>query len=266
MNIVHPQQPVNGMNPEDVFFVTDELGTQTGYGYIMYQFQPGIYPDRPVNMYFSIEGQNSVRYLLLGAIVARARILQGLNPQLPARLYTSMAPRDEVVAEFYLQNGFDMNDSDGEFQLMMPFGDGRIPMSCTVAPTPLNTYDEQANLIYRLKMNEITFIDINYLNTLQRMPHFMTLGLYRNSVLIGEAIMSGQGQEAELIAIYVEPNSRKQGMGRALLHRLMAIMAAEGVTRVTARIMTGSAPQQHLLADFGAVQTDVKMVFPGINL
>lgn len=266
MNIVHPQQPVNGLNPEDVFYAIDDLGTQVGYGYIMYQLLPGIYPDRPVNMYFSIEGKNASRYLLFGAIVARARVLQNVNPQTPARLYTGLDPKDEVMRDFYLHNGFDLNDSDGVFRLAMPFGDGRIPMSCAVAPTPLNTYDEQANLIYRLQMNEITFIDQNYLNMLQRMPHFMTLGLYRNAVLIGEVIMAGQGMDCELVAIYIEPGSRGQGMGRALLHRMMAIMAAEGVTNISARIMTRSLPQQRLLADFGAVQTGVNMIFPGLDL
>ena len=33
MTIVHPAQPVNGLNPEDVFYAVDDLGTQTGYGW-----------------------------------------------------------------------------------------------------------------------------------------------------------------------------------------------------------------------------------------
>ena len=46
----------------------------------------------------------------------------------------------------------------------------------------------------------------------------------------------------------------------------MAIMAAEGVTRVTARIMTRSLPQAHLMNDFGAAQIGVNMLFPGMYL
>ena len=75
MTIVHPQQPVNGLNPEDVFYAVDDLGTQTGYGFILYQLQPGLYPDCPVNLYFSLAGDPASRYLLFGALVARARIL-----------------------------------------------------------------------------------------------------------------------------------------------------------------------------------------------
>ena len=74
MMIVHPQAPVNGLNPEDVFYAIDDLGAQAGYGFILYQQQPGLYPDCPVNMYFSIAGDPSARYLLFGALVARARV------------------------------------------------------------------------------------------------------------------------------------------------------------------------------------------------
>ena len=266
MKIVHPRQPVNGLNPEDVFYAIDDLGTQTGYGFILYQMQPGLYPDCPVNIYFSLAGDPASRYMLFGALVARARILQGIHPELRARLYTSVSPADTQLKDFYVHNGFDCDESDDILQLVIPFGDGRIPMSCTVAPTPLNTWEEQNSLIYRLQQNEITFINMDYLNALRHMPHFMTLGLYRNALLIGEAIMAGQGSDCELAAIYIEPASRRQGMGKALLHRLMAIMAAEGVTRVTARIMTRSIPQQRLMNDFGASVLGVNMLFPGMYL
>jgi len=266
MTILHPQQPVNNMNPEDVFYAVDDLGTQTGYGYILYQLQPGLYPDCPVNLYFAIEGDQSSRYLLFGALVARARQLQNVNPQLKARLYTSLDPQDEAGREFYLQNGFDLDASDAIVSLQIPFGDGRIPMSCTVAAMPLNTYEEQTNLLSRLQMNEITTLDRNLLMEMMHMPHFIALGLFRNAGLIGEAIVAGRGDSAELVAIYIEPSSRRQGMARALLHRTLAIMAAEGVTRVSARIMTRSVPQQHLMNDFGAAQIGVQMLFPGMYL
>ena len=266
MTILHPQQPVNNMNPDDVFYAVDDLGTQTGFACILYQLQPGLYPDCPVNMYFSLEGDASSRYLLFGAVVARARVLLSVNPQAKARLYTSLDPQDALSKDFYVNNGFDLSDSDSLVSLQSPYGDGRIPMSCTVAPTPLNTWDEQNTLIYRLQMNEIAFVDMNYLNALMRMPHFMTLGLYRNAVLIGEVIMAGQGSECELVAIYIEPGSRNQGMGKALLHRMMAIMAAEGVTRITTRIMSRSLPQQRLMAGFGATVLGVNMLFPGMYL
>jgi len=43
-------------------------------------------------------------------------------------------------------------------------------------------------------------------------------------------------------------------------------MAAEGVTRVTARIMSRSIPQQRLMAHFGPSVLGVNMIFPGMYL
>ncbi|MBR2822875.1 MAG: GNAT family N-acetyltransferase [Clostridia bacterium] len=266
MTILHPQQPVNNMNPEDVFFAVDDLGTQVGSAWILYQLQPGLYPDCPVNLYFSLEGDASSRYLLFGAVVARARVLLSVNPQAKARLYTSLNPQDLQSQDFFRNNGFDLSESDSLVSLQIPFGDGRIPMSCTVAATPLNTWEEQQTLLTRLQLNEITYLDRNALMEMMHMPHFLALGLYRNSMLIGETLLCGAGDQADVAAIYIEPSSRRQGMGRALLHRSLAILAAEGVTRVTARIMTRSLPQQHLAAEFGAVPLGVNMIFPSMYL
>ena len=266
MTILHHQQPVNNMNPDDVFYAVDDLGTQTGFACILYQLQPGLYPDCPVNMYFNIEGDASSRYLLFGAVIARARVLLSVNPQLRARLYTSLNPQDLQERAFYVENGFDLEESDSIVSLQIPFGDGRIPMSCTVAATPLNTWEEQESLLTRLQMNEITYVDRNALMGMMHMPHFLTLGLYRNAGLIGEVILAGQGESVDVVAIYMDPASRRQGMARALLHRSLAIMAAEGVTQVTARIMTRSLPQQHLANDFGAIPLGVNMLFPGMYL
>ena len=266
MTILHPLQPVNNLNPEDVFFAVDDLGTQVGSAWILYQLQPGLYPDCPVNMYFSLEGDASSRYLLFGAVVARARVLLSVNPQAKARLYTSLDPQDALSKDFYVNNGFDLTESDSLVSLQIPYGDGRIPMSCTVAATPLHTWEEQEALLTRLQMNEITYIDRNALMEMMHTQHFYALGLYRNTVLIGETVLAGNGDGAELAAIYMEPASRHQGMGRALLHRSLAILAAEGVTHVTARIMTRSLPQQHLAADFGAIPLGVNLIFPGMYL
>ena len=127
MTILHPQQPVNNMNPDDVFYAVDDLGTQTGFACILYQLQPGLYPDCPVNMYFNIEGDASSRYLLFGAVIARARVLLSVNPQLRARLYTSLNPQDLQERAFYVENGFDLEESDRIASLRFPSATGVSP-------------------------------------------------------------------------------------------------------------------------------------------
>ena len=75
-------------------------------------------------------------------------------------------------------------------------------------------------------------------------------------------VLSGVGATVQLIGIRPSP----KGMARALLHRSLAIMAAEGVTRITTRIMSRSIPQQRLAAGFGGTVLGVNMIFPGMYL
>lgn len=266
MQVNHPLGMYNNLPPEDVFVITDEMGNEMGVGYVIYQFQPHLYPDCPINLYFTMDCQPAARYMLFGALIARARQLRDCNPTVRARVYTNIAPTDTAMKDFYLHSGFDCSDSEDILRLPIPPGDGRIPMSCAVVATALNTPEEQNALLCRLAQNDVTYIDQNYLNQLRTLPHFMALGLYRNTELVGEVIMAGEGDECELAAIYITPPSRRQGMGKALLHRCMAIMAAEGVTHVNARIMNRSQPQRRLVSAFRAEVTGVNMLFPGLYL
>ncbi len=266
MQVIHPQGMVQNLPPENVFIAVDDMGTELGMGYIIYQYQPHLYPDCPINLYFSMECQSVARYLLFGALVARARQLRDANRDVRARVYTNISPTDTRLKDFFEHNGFTCDETEDLLTLQIPQGDGRIPMSCTVAVVPLNTPEEQAAFITRLQQNDLTYMNQDYLASLQQQPHFLALGLYHNTDLIGEIVLAGAGDSCDLVAIYIIPAARQQGMGRALLHRSMAIMAAEGVSTVTTRVMSRSIPQARLMADFGAQVQGVTTIYPGLFL
>ena len=269
MKIVNPPYTQDGTDPSNVFYALDDFDTPMGMGYVLPQYQPDIYPDSPLNFFFQIKvdgQQDDARYMLLGAIMAKAGEYVRQSDATGARLYTQLESNDHAEQAFYTQNGFDLNDEDCWMGLEIPYGDGQIPMSMMAQPIPLQTYEEQYKLLERLWMNGIQYVNEDYLNRLQHMPHFLTLGLYRQTSLIGEVIMAGQGQDCEVVAIYMRGDQRGQGFAKALLHRAMAFMASEGVTRITARVMTRSVPQARLAAAFNGRPFKVETVFPGINL
>ena len=55
MQVNHPLGMYNNLPPEDVFVITDEMGNEMGVGYVIYQFQPHLYPDCPINLYFTMD-------------------------------------------------------------------------------------------------------------------------------------------------------------------------------------------------------------------
>lgn len=266
MQVIHPNGVFNHLQPEDVFIAVDDMGTELGRGYTICQYQPNLYPDRPVNIYFTMECQPVAQYLLFGALVARARQLRDLFPGVMARAYTNVAPGDTRAKDFYLHNGFSIDDEENVLALSIPAGDGRIPMSCSVAPVALNTHEEVQAFVSRLHQNDLAYITPDYVQALQRQPHFLCMALYRTTEMIGEILMGGVGDSCELAAIYIKPEHRRQGMGRALLHRSLALMRVEGVRNVSTVIMTRSLPQVRLMDSFSSRVIATTAVYPYLYL
>ena len=271
MRVMHPQGIYNGNAPENVFIAMDDMGKQYGVGTIVYQHQPDMFPDRPHNMFITLESEPAAQYLLFGALMGRAQQLwREANPAQCARVYTSVHPGDTRRLAFYEHNGFDLNVSENAVQLEIPEGTGREPMGCTSKQIPLNTPQEQVDFICRLQQNGVTYIDLPFLQQMQIQPHFLGLGMIYNTPngpqLIGEIILAGQGSSCEVLAMYIIPEYRRQGLGRVLLHRAMAIVAAEGVTMVVAHVLSNSLPQCRIAANFHATITRQETLFPSVYL
>ena len=263
MQVTHPQEPFMNVPPEDVFVAVNDLGVQAGYGYVMYQYQPALYPDRPVNIFFTMDCTPEAEYLIFGALVARARQLRQQNPGEAARMYTSVHPGDNRTMNFYLHNGLTIGNTEDLVRLQLPLNAGPDSFNCAFGPTPLNTLQEQKELLERLGRNSITYISQPYLQLLMANPHFVALGLSYGQNLVGECIVSGRGDgTAELAAIYIVPDHRRHGLGKKLLQRALAICAHEGVTDVRARIMSASQPPVRLMRACGAERLDQTLLFP----
>lgn len=266
MQLMHPQGSYQDVPAENVFVALDEMGTQVGLGYIVYQYLPHRSPEMPINMYFEINSQPSGWYMIFGALVARARQMRESNPGQAARIYTRIDPKDDHSRTIYENNEMNCNQMECRVRLFKPEGNGRIPMACTVEPTPLNTIQEQTEFLNRLRQNDITHIDLPYLQMLMTMPHFHVLSMIHGNVRVGEVMVAGAGAECELLAIYTVPMYRRQGMAVMLLHRCMAVMEAEGVQDFSAVFVSLSEPQKHLAMDFHAVDLQIESVFPELVL
>ena len=71
MQVTQPNEFYKGLPKEDVFFVKDDQNNPVGEGFLIYQYQPTIFPSRPVNIYFSMTSKPEGEYWLLGSLVRR---------------------------------------------------------------------------------------------------------------------------------------------------------------------------------------------------
>ena len=266
MQVTHPQEPFMNLPTEDVFVAVNDLGIQHGYGYVMYQFQPSVYPDKPVNIFFTMECAPEAEYLLFGALVARARQLRETNPGVGARMYTSCAPTDARKLSFLEHNGLTMGNSEDLVKLHIPAEVGAEMFNCSIIPLPLNTPQEMAGLVERLRLNGLGHITAQHLQNLQMSPVFHVWGILYGQNLVGECIIAGRSDSAELVGIYIVPEFQQRGLGKHLLKRALGIVGQEGVGEVRARIMSASQPQVRLVRNFGAELMEQTLMFPSLDL
>lgn len=275
MQVTNPQEPFKGHAPQNVFVAVNELGMQAGYGYVYYQYQPEIYPDRPVNIYFNMEEcLPEAEYLVYGALVARARQMHaveaanaapGEESKRRARLYTNVAPGDTRRLEFFSGVGMGIENTEDLVRLKIPQTAGPELFSCTIIQPALNTVQEQQALVDRLRLSGFNY-SLTDLQMLRTHPCFHVWGVLYGSSLVAECVVAGNGQSAEVVAIYVVPQMQRHGIGKHLLGRALIMLAQEGVTEITARIMNASIPQRRLMSGFGAEVVDQTMLFPGIKI
>ena len=266
MQVTHPQEPFMNLPQEDVFVAVNEYGVQLGYGYVMCQYQPSVYPDRPVNIFFTMDCAPEAEYLLFGALAARARQLREQYPGQPGRMYTSVTPGDVRKVSFLEHNGLTMGNSEDQVRLHIPADLGAEMFNCSIIPLPLNTQQEAASLVDRLRLNGLGHITLQHLQTLQMNPVFHVWGLLYGQSLVGECIIAGRGEAAELSGIYIVPEFQKRGLGKHLLRRALGLVGQEGVQEVRARIMSASQPQVRLVRNFGAELMEQTLMFPCLDL
>ncbi len=266
MQITHPQEPFMNLPTEDVFVAVNDYGVQLGYGYVMYQYQPSIYPDRPVNIFFMMDCAPEAEYLLFGGLVARARQLREQNPGVPARLYTSVTPGDARKLSFLEHNGLTMGNSEDLVRLHIPGDLGAEMFNCAIIPLPLNTPQEMTGLVERLRRNGLGHITQQHLQGLQMSPVFHVWGILYGQNLVGECIISGRSDAAELVGIYTVPEFQNRGLAKHLLRRALGIVGQEGVQEVRARIMSASQPQVRLVRSFNAELMEQTLLFPCLDL
>lgn len=269
MQVIHPSEPWNDMQPEDIFDVVNDQGVQCGRGYVICDYQPAIYPDRPVRLYFTMDCTPEAEYVLFGALMGHARRRRQQYPHADAYVYTDVQPQDTHLLNFCLHNGLRVGNAEELVRLQVPMGVDAESFNCTFAPILLNTLQRQNDLIARMARNGLNHITLPYLQALAANPVFVALGLFYGDSRepVGECIISGApGREPELVALYVDSFYRRNGIGTKLLRRALALCAPNGVTSVQARIMSASQPQARLMRHFGGESFGQTLLFPGKEL
>ena len=265
MQVTQPNEIYKGLPKEDVFFVKDDQNNPVGEGFLIYQYQPTIFPSRPVNIYFSMTSKPEGEYWLLGSLAARARQMRNQAPAAAARLYTAVDVQDERQLAFYEHNGFKMDHTEDLVRLNDP---DEVPQlfNCACISITLNTVQEQMDLVARMRNAGFSYFDHGFLLQQLNRQNFAALGVLYGPNLVGACVAAGQYTSAEVMGLYIEPQFQRKGLGTRLLQQTRQALASTGVTDLTMRVMSDSEPQVRLVQRFHAELVEHTSVFPSMQI
>jgi len=265
MQIFHPPQAVNGMLPENVFYIADSANQTVAEGFIIPTYHPYLFPERPVNLYISIRSQGPGRDMLLGALLARVRQLHEQTSNMPARVFAQVNPQDTAMMGFYLESGFDANDALDVVQLGVPNARPAAPMGYEMQYVPMTNQGEVMGFMQRMNAYRLNVLQPQLLQRYMNLPHFFALCLLRSGELVGEIAFTGDGQAAKLIGMYVTPNYRRMGLAKCLIATGMKLLSDRGVTHVEADVLRRNEVQRALARSCGATFVRTACFYPGLN-
>lgn len=266
MLVYHPQMPYLGNPVENVFYAADDMGNDIGVGFVMLMYQPHIFPERPVNIYFQMDVQPQARHILLGALMGQAMRLKAHFPGQKTRVYTALSADDVQMIEFCKRNGFLLDDAEDLVSLSSPVIPVRLPMSFEFGAVPLGNEYEQNAFLMRLNAYRVAAISLGMLAAYGHTQRFLAIAVYKNGMPVSEALVAGDGDTAFIGSLYVRPEYRRIGVGRAMLGRVIDIMRREGVSGIDALVLRRSPIQQRLAEVFSARVIRATAIYPGINM
>ena len=166
---------------------------------------------------------------------------------------------------FYEHNGFKMDYTEDLVRLNDP---DEVPQlfNCSCITLPLNTVQEQMDLVSRMRGAGFSYFDHGFLLQQMNRQNFAALGILYGSNLVGACVAAGQYTSAEVMGLYIVPEFQRKGLGTRLLQQTKQALASTGVTDLTMRVMSDSEPQVRLVQRFRAELVEHTSVFPSMQI
>lgn len=271
MRLIHPQAPVNGIQPEDVFYALDDQGNQLGSGFV-YQFLQGeMYPERPLHQFIQLNAAPVTRTALYGALAARADQLRASYPQYPARLYTQVPPDRQDLLRFFESVGMKNDDSSDLYYFYVPahISGVREPMGTRFYFQTLENEALEEAFLTRVNQYRIQKITRQHLARYRQGPYFLAAGIYKetNNEPISEILTTGDGDRLRIMSLYTRQGYRRNKMAKTLIS--LTFQYVQSRYPVSVGMIEGyprSEAQRGLLRSLNAQRAQQLALLPGIDL
>lgn len=217
MLLKHAREPIDGQSVENTFEAIDErTGALLANCVIYIHENEALYPNRPLRIYLSIEGE-TVPDILLGAAVARAKDI-AYQRRLPSRIFTEVDPEDADLMELLKLHGF--MDNDGLVLMQREIEDAedyRLPAGCVTVMDNLDDPIEQKYFLDRYNMTYNEQFDFEWLQNFRKKPGFKRILIVSPTGMVGETVVWHENGAGRIGWLFVAKKWREMGVSATLM-------------------------------------------------
>lgn len=258
--------PGGGFVPAENYFTVKGGGETLATAFVIPQKLPLLYPERPLRIFFNIEGKSAGRDAAFGAVLGRCQSICE-STRLPAHIYTELRPDETEALNYYQAAGFDMRETLTTVYCQGLKTGVELPKGSDIRILPVPLTDGGENeFLSRLNQYILRPVQIKELQVYRSFPVFLALGLWVNGRLAGEVLCYGKEQQAKLIALYIHPDFRRHGLAKYFLNEAMVRLYNEGI-RVFRGDVLPTKPEHVAMANaFQCYGAEVISYYPGKDL
>lgn len=266
MILRHEKEPIDGQPIENTFCAIDERsGEVLGSSVIYTDYNPTLYPARPMQVRIQLDGSD-VPDTLLGATIARAREIC-VNSGEFSRIFVHCSPNDTALMERLEPFGFQDNDGLVRMQLRLPAPRSfKAPAGCAVVydnlsdPLERKYFLERYNKLYNVER------DLAWLSQFIDRPDFMRILTVAPTGMVGEILIWRESYSGVIGYIQTSKRWRRLGVASYMISLACEVFEQQDLYCAEANIRVRYPHMLKLTSGMGFTQSELLMRYPGIDI
>lgn len=266
MILRHEKEPIDGQPIENTFCAIDERsGEVLGSSVIYTDYNPTLYPVRPMQVRIQLDGSD-VPDTLLGATIARAREIC-VNSGEFSRIFVHCSPNDTALMERLEPFGFQDNDGLVRMQLRLPVPRSfKAPAGCAVVydnlsdPLERKYFLERYNKLYNVER------DLAWLSQFIDRPDFMRILTVAPTGMVGEILIWRESYSGVIGYIQTSKRWRRLGVASYMISLACEVFEQQDLYCAEANIRVRYPHMLKLTSGMGFTQSELLMRYPGIDI
>ena len=266
MILRHEREPIDGQPVENTFVAIDEYsGAVLGSSVIYVDYNPGLYPVRPLQVRVQLEG-TPLPDSLLGATIARAKELCIRSGHF-SRIYVHCAPDNQQLLSSLTPFGFQDDDGLIRMKLALPANlNFKAPAGCAVVYDDLSDPLERKYFLERYNQLYNVDHDLPWLCSFINREDFMRILTVAPTGMAGEILIWREGRSGVIGYLQTSRRWRRLGVASYMLSLACEVFEQQNLQYAEASIRARYPHMLKTMSKAGFAQTELLMRYPGIDI